>query len=1184
MSGTKALRLLVKARNLQPKPAFAAGGMSFSVKPLMPNVDNARTKKLGAAASAQWHEVTLPAWQGSVWDACHAFSSSTGLGAAAGVEFVEPDLPQQWLHSAKPLAATALGAAGDAAAEAQNADFPTLPNDDWFRDCDHGQFLDALSQLGPNPPVIRVAHLDTGYDPAHRSLPDAPTQLRTDLAKSFVEDPPIPDATDQSSGLLNNHGHGTGTMSLLAGRDPLDRSKSIGAAPFVEVVPIRVANRVVLFSNSAIAKAFDYVCALCDNEQTRIHVLTMSMGGVASQAWADAINALYERGVFVVTAGGNNFANLPTHNIVYPARFKRVVAACGVMADGKPYADLDPTLMAGNYGPASKMKTAISAYTPNTPWARLGTGRIVDHDGAGTSAATPQVAAAAAIWIAKNHAVWKGYAQDWMRVEAVRTALFTSAKKAEEKHFGAGLLQTNNALAIMPAASKLVQQPKDDADFALLRVLTGLGAAAQPAPRQSMLELEALQLVQTSEIGNLVPDPEAPISRQTAIAVAKALIADPRASQALRKSLAGASAQSDKPSRKESQQSDVAPLPGEFNAAQQLQRLTALNPPVEKPKRRKLQVFAYDPSLGTSLDTLGINLAVLDVKWESLAPGPAGEYLEVVDVDPASGACYAPVDLDNPYLLPQQGLAPSETDPRFHQQMAYAVASRTIEFFERALGRVALWAPRAPSSPGESETYVRRLRIYPHALRGANAYYSPDKKALLLGYFNASDCDPSENAPGSLVFTALSHDIVAHETTHALLDGLHRRYIEATNPDVLAFHEGFADIVALFQHFTMPEALKTQIANTRGDLRRQSLLGALAVQFGHATGSYGALRDAIGACDAHGVWHPHEPKTTDYASATEPHARGAVLVGAVFDAFLQLYRARTADLIRLATGGTGILGEGALPADLTERLAQEAASVARHCLEICIRALDYCPPVDITFHDYLRALITADKTTAPEDSLGYRVAFVSGFRARGIASTEVRSISPESLAWEPPPVQLKGLAGILKTLTLDWNLKSRREDAYRASRRNAILFHKWLISDAVSDEELAMLGLVRHERPLTLNGVAGHLGPIELHSVRPAHRIGPDRQSRAELVLEITQTWKDKHDAPNIVFRGGCTMIVDLEKSAALYLVRKRVDHAGRFAAQTAFQASASPNSLRANYFNDQSWHGEAFAALHAAR
>ena len=77
-------------------------------------------------------------------------------------------------------------------------------------------------------------------------------------------------------------------------------------------------------------------------------------------------------GVFVVTAAGNNYDNLPTRNIVYPARFKRVVAACGVMADHTPYADLAPRLMAGNYGPDDKMATAIAASTPNTPWARMG--------------------------------------------------------------------------------------------------------------------------------------------------------------------------------------------------------------------------------------------------------------------------------------------------------------------------------------------------------------------------------------------------------------------------------------------------------------------------------------------------------------------------------------------------------------------------------------------------------------------------------------------------------------------------------------------------------------------------------------------------------------------------------------------------------------------------------------------
>jgi hypothetical protein len=59
---------------------------------------------------------------------------------------------------------------------------------------------------------------------------------------------------------------------------------------------------------------------------------------------------------------------------------------------------------------------------------------------------------------------------------------------------------------------------------------------------------------------------------------------------------------------------------------------------------------------------------------------------------------------------------------------------------------------------------------------------------------------------------------------------------------MLAFHEAFADIVALFQHFTMPEALLHQIKQSGGDLTKGGPLGELAQQFGKASGMHGALR------------------------------------------------------------------------------------------------------------------------------------------------------------------------------------------------------------------------------------------------------------------------------------------------------------------------------------------------------
>ena len=163
------------------------------------------------------------------------------------------------------------------------------------------------------------------------------------------------------------------------------------------------------------------------------------------------------------------------------------------------------------------------------------------------------------------------------------------------------------------------------------------------------------------------------------------------------------------------------------------------------------------------------------------------------------------VNLNDPSLLAQDGYQPSEGNAGFHQQMVYGVAMKTIEHFERALGRPVLWRPRInPENKFDDSQFERRLKIHPHALRQANAFYSPLGIALLFGYFEASANDPGNHVPGSKVYACLSHDIVAHETTHAILDGMHRRFNEPTNPDVLALHEAFADIVALMQHFTIP--------------------------------------------------------------------------------------------------------------------------------------------------------------------------------------------------------------------------------------------------------------------------------------------------------------------------------------------------------------------------------------------
>jgi hypothetical protein len=227
---------------------------------------------------------------------------------------------------------------------------------------------------------------------------------------------------------------------------------------------------------------------------------------------------------------------------------------------------------------------------------------------------------------------------------------------------------------------------------------------------------------------------------------------------------------------------------------------------------------------------------------------------------------------------------------------------------------------------------------------------------------------------------------------------MHPYFNEPSNEDVWAFHEAFADIMALFQHFTYPEVLHHQIATARGDLESNNLLGRLAQQFGQATGRPDSLRNYLGKEDEHGVWQRAKPNPRALESTVESHERGSILVAAVFDAFLALYNDRVADLLRISTGGTGVLPAGRIHPDLANRLAEAAAAAAAEVQRACIRAMDYVPPVDITFGDFLRALVTADYELSSVPKSRTRVAFINAFQSWGIYPLDVSTLSENSLA------------------------------------------------------------------------------------------------------------------------------------------------------------------------------------------
>ena len=222
-----------------------------------------------------------------------------------------------------------------------------------------------------------------------------------------------------------------------------------------------------------------------------------------------------------------------------------------------------------------------------------------------------------------------------------------------------------------------------------------------------------------------------------------------------------------------------------------------------------------------------------------------------------------------------------------------------------------------------------------------------------------------------------------------------------SSPDQAAFHEGFADIVALLSVFSLPEVVDQLVGRdvagadndgtiarsevTAEKLMRSALLG-LADEMDAESGAarVNALRRSVELEPDVGVL-----KHIEYG---EPHRRGEVLVAATMRAFVDAWIRRLEAPDAASTERIEL-----------RRVVEEGADVASTLLTMAIRALDYTPPVHIEFGDFLSAMLTADGEIRADDTkYGLRHGLRDWFARYGITAAS----DTDDGTWRASDIQL----------------------------------------------------------------------------------------------------------------------------------------------------------------------------------